>query len=135
MQKFRSLSLLIVIALFSAISVAQSVPSPSEFLKFEVGADRQLADYSQISSYFKTLAAVSKRLQIQTLGKTTLGKDMIMAIISTEENLRNQSKYKEMARKLVRASVQLRIAEQLALMRDGRRLGVLACPSLDQLVE
>src|SRR5581483_9684480 len=100
MQKLRSLSLLIVIALLCAVCVAQSIPSPSEFLKFEVGADRLLADYSQISSYFKALAAASKRVQIQTLGKTTLGKDMIMAIISTEENLRNQPKYKEIAHKL-----------------------------------
>jgi hypothetical protein len=76
------------------------VPPPSEFLKFEVGADRKLADYRQISSYLKAVAAASDRLEIQVLGKTTLGEEMIMAVISTPENLRNKARYKEIARKL-----------------------------------
>jgi hypothetical protein len=59
---------------------------------FPVGADRQLADYRQIASYFKTLAAASPRVQVQVLGKTTLGEDMFMAIISSEENIQNLKK-------------------------------------------
>src|ERR1700685_4592039 len=55
------------------------VPAPSEFLKIEVGADRQLADYHQISSYFKALAAASPRLEIEILGKTTLSGEMVLA--------------------------------------------------------
>ena len=79
---------------------ASHVPTPSEVLGFEVGADRTLADYKQISSYFKALAAASPRVQIEVLGKTTLGEDMFMAVISTPENLASKSKYKEIARKL-----------------------------------
>jgi hypothetical protein len=60
------LFLLLIAFLPSSNSLAQEgsgqVPAPSEFLKFEVGADRQLADYRQIASYFKTLAATSPRL-------------------------------------------------------------------------
>ena len=52
-----------------------AVPTPSQFLGFEVGADRQLADYKQISAYFKKLAEVSPRIQVVTLGKTTRGND------------------------------------------------------------
>src|SRR5207302_4327938 len=88
----------ILLAGLSLASTAQ-VPTPSEFLKFEVGADRKLADYHQIVSYFKALAAASKRLEIETLGKTTLGEDMIMAVISSEENLRNKARYQEIAHK------------------------------------
>ena len=66
---------------------AGQVPAPSEFLKFEVGADRQLADYRQIASYFKALAATSSRLQFELLGKTTLGEEMFMAVISSEEKI------------------------------------------------
>jgi len=79
---------------------AGHVPTPSEFLGFEVGADRKLADYRQISSYLKAVAANSDRLQIQVLGKTTLGEEMIMAVISTPENLRNKEKYKTIAHQL-----------------------------------
>src|SRR5512142_750960 len=76
------------------------IPTPSEFLGFEVGADRKLADYRQISAYFKALSAASDRVQIQVLGKTTLGEEMFMAVISTPENLRNKAKYQEIAHKL-----------------------------------
>src|SRR5215470_2847961 len=77
-----------------------SVPTPSEFLKFEVGADRKLADYRQIASYLKAVAAASDRLEIQVLGKTTLGEEMIMAVISSPQNLRNKEKYKTIAHQL-----------------------------------
>src|SRR5580765_746989 len=101
-------------------------PSPSEFLGFEVGADRKLADYRQIASYFKALAAASDRVEIEVLGKTTLGEEMFMAVISTPDNLRNKSKYQEMARKLAdpRGLSQQQID---ALANDGKSIFLLTC--------
>ena len=101
-------------------------PAPSAFLGFEVGADRKLADYKQISSYFKALAAASPRVQIEVLGKTTLGEDMFMAVISTPENLANKSKYKEIARKL--ADPRGLTSQQIdQLARDGKTIFLLTC--------
>jgi hypothetical protein len=101
-------------------------PTPSEFLGFEVGADRKLADYRQIASYFKALAAASDRVEIEVLGKTTLGEEMFMAVISTPDNLRNKSKYQEMARKLAdpRGLSQQQID---ALANDGKSIFLLTC--------
>src|SRR5260370_12046841 len=104
----RQRSLWTVFFLLAAVSLAPAqqkakaghVPAPSEFLGFEVGADRKVADYRQIAAYIKGLAASSDRVQIQNLGKTTLGEEMIMAVISSEDNLRDKAKYKEIARKL-----------------------------------
>jgi hypothetical protein len=102
------------------------VPGPSEFLKFEVGADRQLADYRQIASYFKALAATSPRLEVEVLGKTTLGEEMFMAVISSEENLRNKDRYKEIARKL--ADPRGLSREQIdALAGEGKAIFLLTC--------
>jgi len=112
------------------VSMAQKasgqVPSPSEFLKMDVGADRQLADYRQISSYFKALAAASPRLEVEILGKTTLGEEMFMAVISSEDNLRNKAKYKEIARKLAdpRGLSQDQIS---ALAAEGKSIFLLTC--------
>src|SRR5215472_2546721 len=100
---------------------AAKVPTPSEVLGFEVGADRKLADYKQISSYFKTLAAASPRVQVEVLGKTRLGEDMFMAVISTPENLANKAKYKEIARKLADPrGLSSQQIDQLA--RDGKSI-------------
>ena len=52
----------------SGVSASGNVPTPSEFLGFKVGADRKLADYKQITSYFNALAAVSKKIEIENLG-------------------------------------------------------------------
>jgi hypothetical protein len=105
---------------------AGHVPTPSEVLGFEVGADRKLADYKQIASYFKALAAASPRVQIEVLGKTTLGEEMFMAVISTPENLVNKAKYKEIAHKL--ADPRGLTAQQIdQLARDGKTIFLLTC--------
>jgi len=130
MHKFRSLAAVFifisVLPFTAAAKKGDHVPTPSEALGFEVGADRKLADYRQIRTYFKTLAAASDRVEIQTLGKTTLGEEMIMAVISSEENLRNKSKYKEIARKL--ADPRGLSKEQVnALASDGKAIFLLTC--------
>ena len=129
--KYRLYLLVAVLAFFPlsplmAQKTSGQVPTPSEFLKIEVGADRQLADYHQISSYFKALAAASPRLEIEILGKTTLGEEMFMAVISSEENLRNKAKYKEIARKLAdpRGLSQDQVS---ALASEGKSIFLLTC--------
>src|SRR4051812_28084226 len=77
-----------------------AVQTPSQFLGFTVGADKQLADYMQIVGYLRALAAASPRVHIEELGQTTLGRPFIMAVISSEQNLKNKARYQEIARKL-----------------------------------
>jgi hypothetical protein len=133
MLKRRSLFVVAVVLILSSLARAQDkpkpaghVPTPSEFLGFEVGADRKLADYKQISSYFRALAAASPRVEIQALGKTTLGEDMFMAVISTPENLANKAKYKDIAHKL--ADPRGMTSQQIdALARDGKTIFLLTC--------
>jgi len=132
MLKHRSLLGGVLILVLSSFAQAQekaksgTVLTPSAFLGFEVGADRKLADYRQITSYFKALAAASPRVEIQVLGKTTLGEDMFMAVISTEENLRNKAKYKAIAQKLADPR-RLTSQEIDQLARDGKTIFLLTC--------
>src|SRR4051794_32553176 len=63
------------LAVLAATTLPAAVQSPSQFLGFDIGADRNLADYRQIVSYFRALAAASPRVRVETLGKTTLGED------------------------------------------------------------
>lgn len=127
-QKCFTLLLALALVLNTAIVWAQKnsqVPTPSEFLGFEVGADRKLADYRQIAAYFKALSA-SNRVQIEVLGKTTLGEEMFMAVISTPENLRNKTRYQEIAQKL--ADPRGLSREQIdSLANDGKGILLLTC--------
>src|SRR5437016_891866 len=108
------------------VATAASVPSPSEFLGFEVGADKKLADYRQIAKYFQALKAASPRVDIQVLGKTTLGEDMFMAIISSEENIKNARRIREIAKRLADPRG-LSNAEAERLEKEGKVVLLVTC--------
>ena len=117
---------LFAVALLVATTLTAAVQSPSQFLGFDVGADRKLADYKQIVSYFRALAAASPRVRVETLGKTTLGEDFIMAIVSSEGNIRNLEKIRGTARKLAdpRGLNDQQVAQ---LARDGKAIVLVTC--------
>src|SRR2546423_7635216 len=89
----------VFVLFFSTVAFA-APQSPSDFLKMPIGADKTLADYKQISSYFNALAAASPRVRVETLGKTTLGDTMIMAVVTSEENMGKLERIKAIAKRL-----------------------------------
>ena len=89
----------LLLGLCTAAAIPAAIPTPSEFLGFRVGADRKIADYRQIVAYFRALDAASPRVEIQDLGKTTLGEDMFLAVISSEKNVRNAKRLREISRR------------------------------------
>jgi hypothetical protein len=109
-----------------ALSATAAVQTPSQFLGFEVGADKNLADYKQIVRYFRALAAGSPRVQVQDLGKTTLGEDFIMAVISSEANIRNLPRIKAIAKQLADPRG-LSDAQIDALVREGKSVILVTC--------
>ncbi|MFL6246293.1 MAG: M14 metallopeptidase family protein, partial [Thermoanaerobaculia bacterium] len=117
-------ALLLAIAAFPAR--AAEVASPSQFLKMKVGADQTLADYKQIKSYFRMLDAASPRVDVEVLGKTVLGEEMIMAVISSEENIRNQAQIRQQARQLADPRG-LSDADLDRLARDGKAVVLVTC--------
>jgi hypothetical protein len=123
MRAWLRVSLLLALA---APAGAATLPRPSEFLGLTVGADRTLADYRQIASYFKALDAASPRVELQVLGRSTLGEDMLMAVISSEANLRNLPRIKESARRLADPRG-LGEAEAEALVREGKTVVLVTC--------
>lgn len=66
---------------------AQTPIHPREHLGFEVGADRKLADWPQITAYFARLAASSRSVHVDTLGPSTNGAPFIVTTISSPENI------------------------------------------------
>ncbi len=102
-------------------------PSPRDVLGFTPGDDRTIADWKQISDYFRRLDAASDRVQLETLGQTTLGRPFIVAYISAEENIRNLPKYKEIARRLADPRTIRNESERDQLIRDGRTVVSISC--------
>jgi hypothetical protein len=124
-MKTRSLTAAVLIAL-AATATAATPPTPSSFLGMNVGADRTVADYRQVLAYFKALDAASPRLEVEVLGKTTLGEDLFLAAISSEKNLANKKRLQEIARKLADPR-SLGEAEADALVREGKVILLVTC--------
>ena len=93
---FSFTSLLLLLLPF--ILIAQT--TPDEFLGHRVGADRKLADYNQIKAYFQKLDKESGKIKVLTIGQSTLNKPMIMAVITSEDNMAKLDTYRGISKKL-----------------------------------
>jgi Zinc carboxypeptidase len=80
-------------------------PTPESAFGFAPCTDYKLANYTQIKSYFERLDDASDNMQLVNVGKTSEGRDQIMAIVSAPENLTpaNLDKYRGIAERLAHA--------------------------------
>ena len=92
--------------------VAAAVPTPKEHFGFEPGDDYKLANYNEITGYFRKLAASSDRIRLVEYGKTSFGRTSVMAFISSRENLERLDEFRELNRRLV-----LGLAANASLLR------------------
>src|SRR5918998_6339194 len=84
-----------------AVPVAQApVPTPESVIGWAPCADYKLATYETIADYFRKLDAASDRMQLFEIGKTAEGRTQILTVISSEENLKNLARYKQIAKSL-----------------------------------
>jgi hypothetical protein len=87
-----------LLLLLPLILVSQT--PPEEFLGHRVGADRKLADYNQIQAYFQKLDKESGKIKVLTIGQSTLNKPIIMAVITSEDNMAKLDTYRGISKKL-----------------------------------
>jgi Zinc carboxypeptidase len=90
----------VLVAFFATLAAAQSIPTPSEFLKVQVGADGVLISYDQAVAYWKAVAAKSDRITIQELGRTSMGLPYIVAIVTSPENQKKLEYYRDINNRL-----------------------------------
>ncbi len=99
--------------------LAAQVPSPKEHFGFNIGDDYQLANYDQLTAYWKKLAATSPRMKLVSMGKTAEGRDQWMMIVSSPENLAKLDRYRTISARLAHAEG-LTDAEAHALAAEGK---------------
>ncbi|HMS10956.1 MAG TPA: M14 family metallopeptidase, partial [Pyrinomonadaceae bacterium] len=106
------------------------MPTPKSVLGFHPTDDRTIADWTQIRDYFAKLDAASPRVRVQEFGKTTLGRPMIVAFISSEENIRELDRYRDINRKFAdpRTIVPNGIIDEESLyLREGKTIVSISC--------
>jgi len=98
---------------------APKITTPEEALGFAIGADYQVANYTQLEAYWKKLATESARMKLVSIGKTEEGRDQWMAIFSSPDNMKKLDRYKEIAARLAHAEG-LTDEQAHALAREGK---------------
>lgn len=78
----------------------ESPRSPEAFLGRPVGTDFQLADWTEVKGFYEELANTSDRVLLENVGKTSEGRDFLVAIISDQSNLANLDQIKSYAKRI-----------------------------------
>ena len=78
----------------------QQVPTPEDYFGFKMGAEGKLANWTSLTGFYEELARGSGRVQVDTLGTTTVGHPFIMVTVTSENNQDNLDELHEIQMKL-----------------------------------
>ncbi|HWP37903.1 MAG TPA: M14 family metallopeptidase [Gemmatimonadales bacterium] len=118
--RFRSVAIALA-ALAAPLALSGQVPTPASVWGFEPGADYKIADYGQITDYLRRLDAASDRVQMIEIGKSALGRPMFLLYISSEQNLRQLNRWRDISSRLALAR-DLDDATARRLAEEGRAI-------------
>jgi hypothetical protein len=85
-----------------------------------------LADYEQIGSYLQALAEASDRVQMESIGESTLGRPIWMLTVSSPDNLADAPRQREIAARLADPRG-LSPQEEAALVAEGKAVVLVTC--------
>ena len=115
---------LILIASLAAFSQA---PSPKSVLGFTPTDDKTIADWTQIVDYFTKLDKASNKVTVKEIGKTTNGKPLIVAFISSADNIKKLDKYRQISAKLADPRTVKDSTELEDLIKNGKTIVSISC--------
>lgn len=118
----RAACLLAVLFVSHALTLAQNrVTTPKAELGFNFGDDYQLANYRQLSTYWRKLARESNRLVVRSIGQTAEEREQLMCIVTAPENHKKLARYQEISQRLARVEG-LNDEAARALAREGKTI-------------
>jgi hypothetical protein len=103
----------------SPVRPGPDVPSPRSVLGYDIGDEGHLTYYADILKYFNLVDQSSDRVRLAEFGKSTEGRPMVLAIVTSPENHSRLEEYKSIIRKLADPR-RLSQEETARLVREGR---------------
>jgi len=77
-----------------AAAARAAVPTPESHFGHAMTADRKPLHWADVVSYFEKLPKESNRIRVERIGPTEMNRPMIMAVISSAENLQKLDRYR-----------------------------------------
>lgn len=79
-----------------------SPPHPRDIFGFTPGDDHKLANYTQLQQYYRALDAASGRVKLFEIGQSVRGRPLLLLAISSEDNIRQLDRWKDISTRLAR---------------------------------
>jgi hypothetical protein len=76
------------------VPASESVPSPASVLGHVIGAAGELTHSAAIVDYVRQVGASSPRVHVETIGVSEEGRDIVLAVISDEQGIRELDRLK-----------------------------------------
>lgn len=83
-----------------ALQAQEKITSPEEYFGFQLGSDRKIARWDKIVAYFELLEKQSGKLKVIDMGPATMGNPFLFVIISSEKNIDNLDRLRDVNAKL-----------------------------------
>ncbi|HMT07208.1 MAG TPA: M14 family metallopeptidase [Pyrinomonadaceae bacterium] len=96
-------------------------------LGFQPTDDKTIADWQQITDYFAKLDRASDKVLVKEIGKSTNGKPLIVAFISSAKNIKNLDKLRQISAKLADPRNIANESELANLIKDGKTIVSISC--------
>ncbi len=71
------------------LPLVKGVPTPNDVLGHHVGAPRTLTYYANILKYYRALAAATPRVQVEIVGRSDEGRELVVVWVSSEQNIKD----------------------------------------------
>jgi hypothetical protein len=72
-----------------------NIPSPAKHLGHIVGAPGELSNTATIYAYYRTLAAATRRVRVEVIGKSEEGRDILLVIVGDEKSLDELERHRQ----------------------------------------
>ncbi|MFN3419824.1 MAG: M14 family zinc carboxypeptidase [Pyrinomonadaceae bacterium] len=122
---FRQIRLVGILLFLSFTVMGQT--TPRAYLGFTPADDKTIADWKQITGYFARLDEESPKVKVMEIGRSTLGRPMIAAFISSADNIKRLDRFREINQKLADPR-QINGNEELSrLLTEGKAIVSISC--------
>ncbi len=120
------------------VPASPGVPSPTQHLGHVVGAPGELSNTTQIYAYYRKLAAATKRVRVETIGRSEEGREILLVLVGGEKSLEDAQRHREAMLELAdpRRSDEKRATELVAglkpfyLLHGGLHSGETGSPEM-----
>ncbi len=82
------------------LPLVSGIPTPKDVLGYHIGAPKKLTYYADQLKYYRALAAATPRVQVETIGTSDEGRELVVVWVSSDANIKSLAQNREKLAKI-----------------------------------